>query len=139
MTDTRFFIRICQTSAAAIGGILSALYGGWDGLIIALLCCIVADYMTGVIAASVTKTLSSGVGFRGLAKKFLILVLVAAACVLDRYVFSTNGAIRSMVMIFYISNEAISILENCGRAGVPIPAKLRKIFEQLNDKKEEEE
>jgi toxin secretion/phage lysis holin len=138
MTDTKVCVRVCQTCAAAIGGLLSELYGEWDGLIIALICCIVADYITGVIAASVTKTLSSGVGFRGLAKKFLILILVAAACVLDRYVLSTNGTIRSMVTVFYISNEAISILENCGRAGVPVPAKLKQLFEQLKEKKEEE-
>ncbi len=118
---------------AVISGILAYLWGAWDALIIALIVCVIADYVTGIIKAAIKGELSSGVGWRGLLKKVLIFVLVAVATVVDNVVPATNGALRTAVIAFYIANEGLSILENAGELGLPMPAKLRNALAKLRD------
>ena len=108
-------------------------FGGWDALITALIVLIVIDYITGVLAAGIEGKLNSSIGFKGIAKKVLILMVVALAVQIDN-VYPTNGMIRSLVIYFFIANEGLSILENAGRAGLPIPEKLTKAIETLGDK-----
>lgn len=117
---------------SAIMSALSYLFGGFDGLLIALLFCIVADYITGVLAAIYEKKLSSQVGYKGIIKKVVILIIVALAVEIS----TITGAesIRDLVICFYIANEGISILENAGRMGVPFLSKLKELLEQLKDK-----
>ena len=122
-----------KSAIAAIGGVLVWMYGPWDTLIAVLLAFVVLDYLMGVFNAAVQKTLSSSVGFKGLAKKVAIFVMVGLAALLDR-VAPTNGAIRAAVCLFYIANEGISILENAGALGLPLPAKLKDMLVQLKDK-----
>ncbi len=114
-------------------------FGGWDGLLIALLVFITTDYVTGVMCAVADKTLSSQTGFIGLLRKVLILMLVGIAHILDVVVLGTVGVLRSAVIFYYMSNEGISILENVGHLGLPIPMKLRDVLEQLRTEKEEED
>jgi len=118
-------------SVAVIGGIMSYLWGPWDALILALVACAIVDYITGVMKAACKRELSSEVGFKGLAKKVFMFAIVAVAVLIDRIVPAANQAIRSAVILFYIANEALSITENAGEMGLPIPAVIRKTIASL--------
>ena len=113
---------------AALGGAAAYLWGPWDTLINALIALVALDYVTGVICAAVNKRLSSEIGFKGLIKKALIFALVAVAGVADKVIPATNQAIRAAVILFYIANEAISILENAAELGLPVPEKLKAVL-----------
>ena len=119
-----------------LGGALSSLVGGMDGLMIVLLACMVIDYLTGVMHAILEKQLSSAIGFQGICKKMLIFIMVGAAHLLDVYILGGTGALRSAVICFYLSNEGISMLENAARIGLPIPDALRDVLSQLHAKNE---
>lgn len=133
------FWNVLQLVFAAIGGWLGWFLGGCDGLLYALIAFIVADYITGVMCAIVNKKLSSEVGFKGIFKKVLIFLLVGVANILDVQVIGTGCVLRSAVIFFYISNEGVSLLENAGHLGLPIPAKLKNVLEQLHDRSENTE
>lgn len=133
------FWNTIQFVIAAIGGWLGWFLGGCDGFLYALIAFVVIDYITGVMCAIIDKKLSSEVGFKGIFKKVLIFMLVGVANVIDVYVLKSGSALRTAVIFFYISNEGISLLENAGHLGLPIPAKLKDILEQLNDHAEKEE
>lgn len=130
------FIRAVKIAFSAIGAALGAFIGGLDGFIIALIVCVSADYITGVVAAYINKELSSTVGFKGLLKKILIFIIVAVAHTIDKYVIGAGTALRTAVVCYYISNEGLSLLENTGRIGVPLPQALKDALEQLNGKGE---
>ena len=123
-------------AAAGIGGIVTYIWGPWDALIVALVAMVIIDYITGVIKAAVQGKLSSAVGFRGLLKKVAIFLLVAVGVMVDRVIPATNEAVRSAVIFFYIANEGLSILENAGELGLPLPAALKKSLEKMQDKEE---
>ena len=133
------FWNVIQLVFAAIGGWLGWFLGGCDGLLYALIAFVVVDYVTGVMCAVVDKKLSSAVGFRGIFKKVLIFLLVGVANILDAQVIGTGCVLRTAVIFFYISNEGVSLLENAGHLGLPIPAKLKAVLEQLHDRAEKEE
>ena len=118
---------------AGIGGILAYLFGPWDALIIGMVVMLSLDYVTGVIAAALRGELNSKVGFIGLLKKVVILVIIAVASIIDRLIPDANSAIRSAVIMFYILNEALSILENAGEIGIPLPKKLKQAIEVLKE------
>lgn len=119
---------------SGIIGIMGFLIGDFDGLFKALLVLIVADYITGVIVAVVRKKLSSEIGAKGIAKKILMLIIVAVANVLDVQIIGGGAALRNITIIFYAANEVISLLENTGALGVPYPQKLMDILEQLKNR-----
>ena len=125
-----------RIEAAGIGGIVTYIWGPWDALIVALVAMVIIDYITGVIKAAVQGKLSSAVGFRGLLKKVAIFLLVAVGVMVDRVIPATNEAVRSAVIFFYIANEGLSILENAGELGLPLPAALKKSLEKMQDKEE---
>ena len=128
-----------QVVFAGIGGWLVWFLGGCDGLLIALLAFVVIDYITGVMCAVVDKKLSSAVGFKGIFKKILIFALVGVGHILDTMVIGTGSVLRTAVIFFYLSNEGISLIENAGHLGLPIPAKLKAVLEQLHDRSEKED
>ena len=99
----------------------------------------VIDYITGLMCAVVDKKLSSEVGFKGICKKVLIMMLVGVAHIVDLHVVGTGQALRSAVICFYLSNEGVSVLENAGHLGLPIPEKLKDILAQLQGHKDENE
>ena len=128
-----------QVIFAAIGGWLGWFLGGCDGLLIALLAFVAIDYVTGVMCAIVDKKLSSAVGFKGIFKKILIFALVGVGHIIDTMVIGTGSVLRTAVIFFYLSNEGISLIENAGHLGLPIPAKLKAVLEQLHDRAEKED
>ena len=132
------FWNMIQFLFAGIGGWLGYFLGGCDGLLIALLLFVITDYITGVMCAIADKKLSSAVGFKGICRKVLIFLLVGIANILDMQVIGTGSVLRTAVIFFYISNEGVSLLENAGRLGLPIPVKIKSVLEQLHDRAEQE-
>ena len=128
-----------QLVFAVIGGWLGWFLGECDGLMYALIAFVVADYVTGVMCAVSDKQLSSEVGFKGICRKVLIFVLVGMANILDMHVIGTGCVLRTAVLFFYISNEGVSVLENAGHLGLPIPARLLNVLEQLHEDAEQED
>ena len=128
-----------QMAIAAIGGWLGYFLGGMDGLMIALIVFMALDYITGLMCAIVDKKLSSAVGFKGICKKVLILMLVGVAHIVDLHVVGTGDALRSAVVCFYLSNESVSMLENAAHLGLPIPEKLKSVLAQLHGREDETE
>ena len=131
------FYHLTQMAFTAVGGWLGWYLGGGDGLLYALITFVVADYITGVFCAVADKKLSSAVGFKGIARKVLIFMLVGIGNIVDVYVIKQGAVVRTAVIFFYISNEGISLLENAGHLGLPIPGKLKEVLEQLHDRAEE--
>ncbi len=125
--------------AGLIGATLGSFLGGVDGLVIALIIFVVADYLTGVLCAAKQKTINSKKGFWGIMKKILIFALVGIANIIDVHVIQTGAVLRASVIFFYLSNEGISILENMDCLGIPIPEKIRKIMKQITDDTKETE
>ena len=126
-----------QLAFSAIGGWLGYFLGGVDGLMTALIIFMVTDYVTGLMCAIVDKQLSSSVGFKGLFKKMLIVILVGIAHIVDMHVVGTGEALRSAVICFYLSNEGVSLLENAAHLGLPIPEKMKDILAQLHNRIDE--
>ncbi len=106
--------------------------GGWDIALQILLTVIVLDYITGVCKAIYNKKMNSKVGAKGIIKKLGYLIVVAVSVELDRITGNT-GAIRTLVIYFFVANEGISILENWGGMGLPLPQKLTDTLEQLKN------
>ena len=131
------FWNTLQFIFTAVGGWLGYYLGGCDGLLYALLAFVVADYVTGVMCAVSDKKLSSEVGFKGICRKVLIFILVGIANIFDVQVIGTGSVLRTAVIFFYISNEGLSLLENAGHLGLPIPEKMKVVLAQLHDRAEE--
>ena len=119
---------------AGVCTVLSFLFGDMEGLMVALVALIILDYISGVIAAAVEKRLSSEVGAKGIAKKIFMLLIVALANIVDINVIGDGHVLKTVTVVFYICNECISLIENAGRIGVPVPKKLLDVLEQLRDK-----
>ena len=125
---------IFKNIMAGICTVLSFLFGDMEGMLIALIALIILDYISGVIAAAVEKRLSSEVGAKGIAKKIFMLLIVALANIVDINVIGDGHVLKTVTVVFYICNECISLIENAGRIGVPVPKKLLDVLEQLRDK-----
>lgn len=119
-------------SLTIIGSFIGKLLGGYDTLLITLIIFVVMDYLTGVMKAIIEKKLSSSVGFKGIFKKILIFFLIGISVRID--LMLNDIGIRYIVIMFYLINEAISILENAGKMGLPLPPKLNEILESLKQK-----
>ena len=113
------------------------LVGGIDVAMKSLLIVIAIDYVTGVLSAIYNKKLNSTIGLKGILKKFSYLIIVSLSVILDRIVGDT-GAIRTLVIYFFVANDGISIVENIGKMGVPLPKKLTEVLEQLRSKGDDE-
>ncbi len=129
-------VTIGQYVITGIGGVMGWLFGGFDGFLYALIAFVVIDYITGVLAAIYTKQLSSEVGFKGIAKKVMIFLLVGIGNIVDIEILKTGAILRTAVIFFYLSNEGISIVENAARLELPIPVKLIEVLKQIDGKEE---
>ena len=134
---------IC-TGIGVVGSTVAAAFGGWDAAMITLISMMVIDYLTGVLVAGVfhnspkteNGTLESKAGWKGLCRKGMTLLIVLVASRLD--IILGTGFIRDAVIIGYIANETISIIENAGLMGVPIPEAIKKAIEVLQQKGSED-
>lgn len=118
--------------AGVVGGMIVYLLGGWDTLIFALICLMCLDYVTGILKGIYNKKLSSKTGRQGIVKKFVTLIVVSLAVMLEKVGIP---ATREMVIMFFAVNEGISILENASEMGLPIPDKLKNTLLQLREPK----
>ena len=131
------FWNMIQAVFTMVGGWLGYFLGGCDGLLFALVVFVAMDYITGVMCAAADQKLSSEVGFRGICRKVLIFMMVGIANVLDVLIIGSGSVLRTAVIFFYLSNEGLSLLENAGHLGLPIPEKLKAVLEQLHRQSEE--
>ena len=105
------------------------LVGGYDTMMVTLLLFMCADYISGILCGISNKELSSEVGFKGIAKKIMILLLVGATNLLGQA--TGIEGLRYIVISFYLANEGISIIENASILGLPVPQKIKDVLEQL--------
>lgn len=124
--------KVISLIASEVATVFIFLVGEIDVALICLIIAIVLDYISGIIKAFNTKQLSSKIGFKGILKKIGILVLVMLAVLVDR-VGGNTGAIRTLVIYYFVANEGLSILENLGEAGIPIPNAIKKALKVLKD------
>jgi len=120
---------------AAGGAAASYLFGGWSALLSVLLTFVVLDYITGFLAAAKEGKLNSEVGLWGIAKKVAIFFVVAVAHLVDTALGDAH-LFRDAAIFFYLANELLSITENTGRLGVPIPTAIQRAVEVLRGKGE---
>lgn len=114
---------------SGVFGYLVYLLGGWDVFLKVLITLIVLDYITGVLVAIYNKKVSSEIGHKGIIKKVVVLIVVAMSYQIT-LILGNEIPLREIVVSFYIANEGISLLENAGNIGVPIPKKLLEVLEQ---------
>ena len=119
-----------STVIGIVGGFFVAIFGQWDSILWALLVIVVLDCLTGVIKAIYTKTMSSEI--KGLLKKITILIIVALSNVLQQ-ITGDNVAIREIVIMFYVANEGISVLENVAVIYPRMPKAIKDILLQIRD------
>ncbi len=130
---------IIDSVAGTIGAVLGFMYGEVTGLFWALVAFMVLDYISGILAAISVRKLSSKVGFKGIAKKLLILVFVSVGHITDTYVLGGVPVAMTAVILFYIANEGISIVENATELGLPVPQKIKNVLEQIKNKSGEDD
>ena len=128
------FWNMIQAVFTMVGGWLGYFLGGCDGLLFALVVFVAMDYITGVMCAAADQKLSSEVGFKGICRKVLIFMMVGISNVLDVQIIGNGSVLRTAVIFFYLSNEGVSLLENAGHLGLPIPSRLKAVLEQLHDR-----
>ena len=125
------------SGVACVGAAIASLLGGWTGAMTTLVILMFIEYVTGIIVAGVFHAspkssggaLSSAVGFKGICRKFVILLIVVVACRVD-LLLDTN-IIRDATCIGFCANELVSITENAGLMGIPLPRKLVEAIEVL--------
>ncbi len=130
-------MRMSKIIFSIIVGTLGALFGEFDMLLITLTLFVVMDYLTGIMKAIISKNISSSVGFKGIFKKILIFFMVGVAVRIDMLLGIDE--LRYLVLVFYIINEGISIIENAGTIGLPIPDKIKSVLNELKNKEEKKE
>lgn len=134
---------IFKTIIAGAGAVTGYLYGGWSVLLQILLVFVIIDYLTGMVASGLKGELNSKIGFKGIIKKVMIFVVVAVAHMVDKAIGDMMVQTGEMSMLmdatifFYIANELLSITENAGKIGIPIPEKLLNAVEVLKGKGED--
>lgn len=128
----------------AIGGAFAGIFGEWNMMLTILAVMMGVDYVSGLIVAATGRSpktdgggLSSKVGFIGLAKKGIMILVVVVATLLDRAIGSQASVFQTSLVCYYIANEGLSVLENASLMGVPFPAKVRRALEAMREKEDE--
>ena len=130
--------KIFNSFMATAGTVITFLIGDFDLALGVLIVFMFLDYATGLIRAYINKEISSSIGLKGITRKGLIFIVLIVAVLLDRLINDSNFVFRTLVSYFYISNEAISILENAGTLGLPIPDKIKEALAQLKEGQKKE-
>lgn len=131
---------ILYSTVGVVGGFIAAMFGGWSDALITLIVFMSIDYATGLVVAGVFKkskksesgALESRAGFKGLCRKGVALLIVLVAVRLD--IVMHTSYIKDAVIIAFIANESISIIENAGLMGIPIPSVIAKAIDVLKEK-----
>ena len=126
-----------SVAGGVIGGFLAYWLGGWDVLLKTIVFLAVLDYITGCIKAIYNKQLSSEIGFKGLLKKIVMFIVIAVGYEIQLLI-GGSVPLREVIIMFYVANEALSILENAAEF-VLVPDKLKSVLLQLRDKDSEGE
>jgi toxin secretion/phage lysis holin len=124
---------IYKIGSTGIGGVIGYMFGGWSVLLQVLLALVVIDYLTGLLASGVEGKLSSKVGFKGIAKKLMIFSLVAVGHLIDKLI-GDGSMVQNAIIFFYAGNELLSITENAGRTGLPVPEQVKNTVQILKGK-----
>jgi toxin secretion/phage lysis holin len=119
---------------ALVGGVLGWIFGSLDFLFYVLVTFVAIDYISGVLLAIYERKVSSDIGYKGITKKVMIFLLVAVGNLIDQYLIGSGSSLKTMIIMFYTMNEGISIIENAGKMGMPLPQKLKDILTQLQEK-----
>lgn len=127
------YIDIFTSMWGWITSVLVFIWGGWTDLFAIFLILVIIDFVIGVLAGFVNKDLSSYRGTYGIAKKVMVIFVVAVAHILD-LILGTGDIIRNATLSFYCVIETVSILENLSRSGVPIPDKVKDALKIIRDK-----
>ena len=122
---------ICA-ALAGLGTFLTFIFGDWDVALQCLVIAVALDYISGIIKAFINKELSSKIGVKGLLKKVGVFIIVALAVLIDK-VTGESGMVRTLVIYYFVANEGLSIIENLGEAGLPIPDVIKKALKSLKD------
>ena len=122
-----------KTLVAAGGAAVSFFFGGWSTLLGVLLAFVVMDYLSGMVAAAIEGVLSSSVGLKGIARKVFIFGMVAVAHLVDTAI-ADGHVFRDATISFYLANELLSIVENSGRIGLPVPDIIKQAVAVLKGK-----
>lgn len=122
-----------KTITTAVGAIVGYIFGEWSVLLQILLAFVIIDYVSGLLASGVEGKLSSKVGFKGIAKKIMIFVLVAVGHLVDKAI-GDGSMVQNAIIFFYLGNELLSILENAGRTGLPVPEQVKNAVDVLKGK-----
>ena len=133
---------VLYSLVGAIGGFVAMAFGGWSDALITLIVFMAVDYVTGLIVAGIFKkskksesgALESRAGFKGLCRKGVALLIVLVAVRLD--IIMHTSYIKDAVIIAFVANESISIIENAGLMGIPIPSVIAKAIDVLKNESE---
>ena len=126
-------VNIFKGFVAAVGTGLTWIFGAWDVALAVLIAFMALDYMSGLLKAYINKEVSSDIGLKGLTRKFLILLVLIAAVLLDRLINTGDWVFRTIVCYFYVANEGISLLENAAALGLPVPDAIKNALAQLKE------
>ncbi|WP_195238686.1 phage holin family protein [Romboutsia sp. 1001285H_161024_C4] len=118
---------------ALSGTTFTWLFGGWDIALQVLISFMAMDYITGLLRGFITNKWSSDKGFKGIARKSVILIILMLSVMLDRLINNGQWIFRTLICYFYIANEGLSILENVVAIGLPIPPRIKEALEQLKE------
>ncbi len=133
--NDKSILDIIRVAVMYIGSLLGMLFDQIDNITWALIAFVTVDYITGIVYAFCSKTLSSKTGAKGIAKKLAILCVVAVSSALGNFVLGSD-ALRTAVTFYYISNEGLSIIENCVKLGVPVPSVLKNALGNIGSSSE---
>ena len=122
---------IFKFSLTVLGAVFGFLFGGWSPVLQILLAFAIFDYATGLLASGIEGKLNSKIGFRGIAKKATMFMLVAAGHMVDRLIGDGSHMIMDAFIFFYLGNELLSITENAGRIGLPVPEQIKGAVDVL--------
>ncbi|MDD4297611.1 MAG: phage holin family protein [Ruminiclostridium sp.] len=123
-----------NTAIAGIGTAVGAWLGGWDAALNVLIVLVVLDYITGLLGAIKLKKVNSEVMYWGGIRKIIIFAVVALAVMFDQMLGNSEPIMRTLAIYFYAAREGVSVTENLGIIGVPLPPVIVKVLEQLQTK-----
>lgn len=126
-----------QTILIKISNCVKWFFGDYDGLFYAILAFAIIDYITNIMRGILERPPTSCCNIEFFSKKLLIFIFIGIGNILDTHVFGSESVIRAVIILFYLSHEGVSIINNASCIGLPVPKKLKSILEQLQNKNEQ--